>query len=67
MSDADLKAWLGFLLIGFVIGALVGSCVGGMVVYSTWERSAVRHNCAEFVITDTTNGETEFRWKDEAP
>jgi hypothetical protein len=51
-------------LVIFLLGVTVGAMCMGHFVKAYWMKAAVEHGAAEFAITDSTSGKTEFRWKE---
>lgn len=55
------KGWTYFWMgISFVFGVYVGT----FGERKSLTEAAIKHGCAERVMTDSVTGETEFRWRE---
>ena len=61
--DAKTETYLFTFILGLLIGVMACILVG-VLVTQAWEREAIRHGHASFVIVDSETGGTVFQWKE---
>jgi len=63
MSDKEMDHIMFAIIAAFAVGGLVGVLVCGSLTNSTWKGEAVKHHAADFIISDSASGATEFKWR----
>lgn len=64
MTDGAIGlVMLGILACFMAIGYGAGKRVGDQKAREWFQMEAISHRCADFAITDTLKGTTEFKWR----